>query len=60
MSYRPRVFISHSAKEEEARKLCEAISQHLGTDDFEVLWDQQSLETSNAWRPAIEDRKSVV
>src|SRR6478672_3462522 len=55
MSYRPRVFISHSAKEQEARTLCGAISQRLGTDDFEVLWDQQNLQTSAAWRAAIDE-----
>jgi hypothetical protein len=55
MPYRPRVFISHSAKEEEAKTLCGAISKHLGTDDFEVLWDQANLQTSDAWRAAIDE-----
>jgi hypothetical protein len=55
MSYRPRIFISHSAKEQEAQTLCRAISRHLNTDDFEVLWDQANLQTSDAWRPAIDE-----
>src|ERR1700737_1676926 len=55
MLYRPRVFISHSAKEQEAQTLCRAIAKQLDTDDFEVLWDQANLQTSDAWRPAIDE-----
>ncbi len=55
MSHRPRVFISHSAKEQETQTLCRAISSYLDTDEFEVLWDQVNLETSAAWRPAIDE-----
>ena len=54
MSYRPRVFISHSAKEDEARTLCRALATCLNTD-FDVLWDQANLQTSDAWRAAIDE-----
>jgi hypothetical protein len=51
--YRPKVFISHSAKEPEARALCKAIARHLDSLQFEVLWDDQ-LQTAEAWRAAID------
>jgi TIR domain len=54
MPTNPRVFISHSAKEPEARTLCGAIADHLEPADFEVLWDQ-NLQTSEGWRAAIDE-----
>src|SRR5262245_32374255 len=53
MEYRPRVFISHSAKESEARVLCRAIAARLG-GRFEVLWDE-NLQPSHEWRTAIDE-----
>src|SRR5262245_29073210 len=52
--YKPRVFISHSAKETEAMTLCKAIAESLDPNKFERLWDQD-LITSNAWRSAIDE-----
>jgi TIR domain len=54
MVYRPRVFISHSAKEPEAKTLCSAIAKRLDPADFEVLWDQ-NLQTSQSWRAVIDE-----
>jgi len=54
MSNKPRVFISHSAKEPEARTLCGALNSCLSDADFEVLWDK-NLQTSEAWRAAIDE-----
>ena len=54
MAYRPRIFISHSAKEPEAKALCRAIKDALDATDFEVLWDA-SLETSQTWRAVIDE-----
>jgi hypothetical protein len=54
MVYRPKVFISHSAKEPETKSLCRAIAEHLDTAGFEVLWDQD-LQTSDAWRGVIDE-----
>jgi hypothetical protein len=53
--YKPRVFISHSAKQESrTMTLCKAIAARLNPKKFELLWDQD-LTTSNAWRPAIDE-----
>jgi hypothetical protein len=54
MAYRPRVFISHSAKEPEAKALCGAIAKGLDPADFEVLWDK-NLQTSQTWRAVIDE-----
>jgi hypothetical protein len=55
MSYPPRVFISQSAKEPEAKALCVAISEYFDPDQFEVVWDQKNLQTSDAWRAVIDE-----
>jgi len=52
--YRPKVFISHSAKEPEALALCKAIAGHLDSLKFEVLWDDK-LQTEQVWRAAIDE-----
>lgn len=52
-AYKPRVFISHSAKEPETQALCKAIVSALDAD-FEVLWDG-NLEGSHPWRAAIDE-----
>jgi hypothetical protein len=52
--YKPRVFISHSAKEPETRSLCKAIARALDPESFEVLWDS-NLEGSSPWRSAIDE-----
>jgi hypothetical protein len=52
--YRPKVFISHSAKEQEAREFCQAIAAGLSASGFDVLWDA-NLPTSGAWRGAIDE-----
>jgi hypothetical protein len=54
MSYRPRIFISHSAKEPEAKSLCRAIADELIRGEFDVLWDQ-NLQTSQAWRSVVDE-----
>lgn len=54
MLYKPRVFISHSAKETEAKTLCRAIATGLEAVDFDVLWDA-NLPSSGAWRGAIDE-----
>ena len=54
MLYKPRVFISHSAKEQEAKSLCCAVADHLDSLEYDVLWDR-NLETSDAWRSVIEE-----
>src|SRR6266436_7243523 len=51
--YKPKVFISHSAKEPEARALCKAIAGYLASK-FEVLWDD-NLQTAQVWRAAIDE-----
>src|SRR5262245_53749405 len=52
--YKPRVFISHSAKEPDTRKLCESIVAGLRAADFEVLWDAD-IPTAAKWRGAIDE-----
>jgi hypothetical protein len=52
--YRPKVFISHSAKEPEARALCKAIAGYLDPLKFEVLWDDK-LQTAEVWPAAIDE-----
>lgn len=52
--YKPRVFISHSAEETEASKLCEAFAKSLRPGGFDVLWDA-NIPTSEAWRAAIDE-----
>ena len=54
MSYRPRIFISHSAKEPEAKSLCRAVADELIHAEFDVLWDQ-NLQTSQAWRSVVDE-----
>jgi|SRR5438309_8161149 len=54
MPYKPRVFISHSAKEPDTQQLCEAIANHIDSTAFEVLWDS-NLQTSQPWRSAIDE-----
>lgn len=52
--YRPKVFISHSAKE----GLPLAVLTHLQAalaDDFEVLLDQRVLAPGDEWRAVIDD-----
>lgn len=51
--YKPKVFISHSAKEPEARALCKAIAEYLASK-FDVLWDD-NLQTAQVWRAAIDE-----
>lgn len=51
--YRPKVFISHSAKEPKPRALCKAIAGRLGSQ-FDVLWDDD-LQTTDVWRAAIDE-----
>jgi hypothetical protein len=52
--YKPRIFISHSAKEPETQALCKAIGTALTADKFERFWDQD-FKTSDAWRSAIDE-----
>jgi hypothetical protein len=52
--YKPRVFISHSAKEKPAQILCEAIAKGLAAADFDVLWDKE-LPDSAPWRGAVDE-----
>jgi hypothetical protein len=54
MLHRPKVFISHSAKEPEARELCQALTIRLGQAGFEVLWDG-NLQTAQSWRAVIDE-----
>lgn len=54
MLYRPRVLISHSAKEPEAQSLCCAIADQLDRAAFDVLWDK-NLQPSDAWRSVIDE-----
>jgi hypothetical protein len=54
MLYQPKVFISHSAKEPEARQLCETLAARLAQGGFEVLWDA-TLQTSQSWRGVIDE-----
>lgn len=54
MLYKPKVFISHSAKEPETRQLCETLADRLAQEGFEVLWDA-TLQTSEAWRAVIDE-----
>lgn len=51
--YRPKVFISHSAKEPETHALCKAIARYLASK-FEVLWDDE-LQRAQVWRAAIDE-----
>jgi hypothetical protein len=51
--YRPKIFISHSAKEPEARALCKALAGYLASK-FDVLWDD-NLQTAQVWRAAIDE-----
>jgi hypothetical protein len=54
MLYVPKVFISHSAKEPEARQLCQSVADHLAGAGFRVLWDAD-LQTSQPWRAVIDE-----
>jgi hypothetical protein len=54
MPQKPRVFISHSAKEPETKVLCQAIADSLDAAGFEVLWDRD-LQSSQAWRAVIDE-----
>jgi hypothetical protein len=54
--YKPKIFISHSAKDPLAEKLLGELAKALEEKDkFTVLWDQGVLEPSNAWRAAIDE-----
>jgi hypothetical protein len=54
MLHKPKVFISHSAKEPEAKALCHAIARAIDPAQFDLLWDQ-NLQTSEQWRSVIDE-----
>lgn len=54
--YRPKVFISHSAKDPLARRLMDSLADALNaTGKFDILLDKRALEPSDEWRAAIDE-----
>ena len=49
----PRIFISHSAHEPEARQLLKKIAAGLKKAGFVVLLDRKRLKAGSEWRPEI-------
>jgi len=50
---KPRVFISHSAKEDEAETLLDKLYEKLTAADYPVLLDKMRLESGKPWRPTL-------
>jgi hypothetical protein len=50
---KPKIFISHSAKEERTRKLLDALYVALDNAGFDVLLDKQRLEPGVEWRDEL-------
>jgi hypothetical protein len=53
VDYKPRVFISHSAHEQLAGEVLEAVEKKLEKAGFDVLVDRTRLEGGEFWRGAI-------
>jgi hypothetical protein len=51
---KPRVFISHSARNDErALNLLHLLDERLGREGFEVLLDRKGLEIGDKWEHKI-------
>lgn len=50
----PKVFVSHSAKEPNARDFCCQLESHLTERNFSVLFDK-NLQTGQAWRSVLDE-----
>lgn len=50
---KPKIFISHSAKEDRTRRVLEALARALEGEGFEVLLDLLRLEPNDTWREKI-------
>jgi hypothetical protein len=49
----PKIFISHSAKEERTARVLEALAEALKREGFEVLLDRLRLQPNDTWREEI-------
>ncbi|MFN7937307.1 MAG: toll/interleukin-1 receptor domain-containing protein [Bryobacteraceae bacterium] len=50
---KPRIFISHSAREQDTDSVLRQISEQLKSDGYEVLLDRESLREGTRWREQL-------
>lgn len=54
-NYKPKIFISHSAKDDLARKLLTYLFEGLCNDGFDVFVDREILQGGDGWRAKIKE-----